>query len=138
MRFWAYLLDCVVLFSINGILVKPIFRGFDISLSKAGVISPYGVAAGIIFYLYFILLTKYFGQTLGKMVFGLKVIPLKADDLSWGTIVFREGIGRYISATFNFLYMIIAFTPKKQGLHDLFADTSVIHEQKSTHEPAYT
>src|SRR5690606_40751242 len=57
-------------------------------------LTPYGVATGIVFYLYFILLTKFFGQTLGKMVFGLKVIPIEGDKLTWGTIIFREGIGR--------------------------------------------
>lgn len=129
MRFWAYLLDCIIIFSINGMLVKPIFRVLDISLSKAGVFSAYAITAGLIFYLYFIILTKYFGQTLGKMVFGLKVISLKETSLSWGTIVFREGIGRYISASLKILYLIAAFTPKKQALHDMFADTTVIHER---------
>ncbi|MBS4208753.1 RDD family protein [Bacillus sp. FJAT-50079] len=129
MRFWAYLLDLIIIFSLNGLLVKPIFRAFDISLSKAGIISAYGIAAGLIFYLYFILMTKYFSQTLGKMVFGLKVVSLQANKLSWSTIIFREGVGRYISATLQFLYIIAAFTPKKQALHDLFADTTVVHER---------
>lgn len=137
MRFWAYLLDCIVIFSINGMLVKPVFRGFGISLSEQGIITPYGIAAGITFYLYFIVMTRFYGQTLGKMVFGLKVIPLKAESLTWGTIVFREGVGRYISATFIILYAIVAFTPKKQGLHDLFAETSVVHERASQLKPAY-
>jgi len=138
MRFWAYLLDGAIIFSINGILVKPIFRGIGISLSDSGIISPYGITAGVIFYLYFILMTKFFSQTIGKMVFGLKVIPLKEEKLTWGTVIFREGIGRYISATFNFLYAVVAFTPKKQGLHDIFADTTVIHEKTKMIEPAYS
>ncbi len=82
-------------------------------------------------------MTKYFQQTIGKMVFGLKVIPLNEKPLSWGTIIFREGIGRYISATITILYAIVAFTPKKQGLHDIFADTSVVHERRNITEPAY-
>ncbi|MBS4216835.1 RDD family protein [Bacillus sp. FJAT-49711] len=138
MRFWAYLLDGMIVFSINGILVKPLFRGLGVSLSDSGFISPYGITAGLIFYLYFILMTKFYGQTLGKMVFGLKVVPLKGDRLTWGTIIFREGIGRYISATFNFLYAVVAFTPKKQGLHDIFADTTVVHERTKIVEPAYS
>ncbi|HLU21483.1 MAG TPA: RDD family protein [Bacillaceae bacterium] len=138
MRFWAYLLDGIVIFALNGILIKPIFRGLGVSLSESGFITPYGVATGIVFYLYFILLTKFFGQTLGKMVFGLKVIPIEGDKLTWGTIIFREGIGRYISATFQFLYAVVAFTPKKQGLHDIFSDTTVIHEKTKLVKPVYS
>lgn len=129
MRFWAYLLDCAVIFGINGMFIKPVFRMLDISLSKVGVFSAYAIISGLVFYLYFILMTKLLDQTLGKMVFGLKVISLKKSQLSWGTVVFREGIGRYISVTLKFLYAIAAFTPKKQALHDMFAETAVIHER---------
>ncbi|MCJ7839717.1 RDD family protein [Lederbergia sp. NSJ-179] len=137
MRFWAYLLDLVIIFSLNGILIKPVFRGFGISLADTGILSAYGIASGIVFYAYFILMTRYFQQTIGKMVFGLRVVPLKGDRLSWATIIFREGIGRYISATITILYAIVAFTPKKQGLHDIFADTSVVHERRQMTEPAF-
>ncbi|WP_396019901.1 RDD family protein [Bacillus sp. SD088] len=137
MRFWAYLLDLLMIFSLNAMIIKPLFRGLGISLSDTGVFSAYGIVSGIVFYAYFILMTKFFQQTVGKMVFGLKVIPLKQESPSWGTIIFREGIGRYISATIIVLYAVVAFTPKKQGLHDLFADTSVIHEQRNNVEPAY-
>lgn len=82
-------------------------------------------------------MTKFFGQTLGKMVFGLKVIPLNDERLSWSTVIFREWIGRYISATIWILYVIAAFTPKKQALHDMFADTAVIHERTQTAEPLF-
>lgn len=137
MRFWAYLLDLIMVFSINGMIIKPIFRGIGVSLVDTGFFSAYGIVSGIVFYAYFILMTKYFQQTIGKMVFGLKVIPLNEKPLSWGTIIFREGIGRYISATITILYAIVAFTPKKQGLHDIFADTSVVHERRNITEPAY-
>ncbi|WP_062104254.1 RDD family protein [Bacillus niameyensis] len=138
MRFWAYLLDLLIIFSINGIIVKPIFRAFGISLSESGIITGYGIASTIIFYAYFILMTKFFKQTLGKMVFGLKVIPIEQAELTWGTVIFREGIGRYISATITILYVVVAFTMKKQGIHDLLADTSVIHERSLPSKPAYT
>lgn len=74
-------------------------------------------------------MTKYFNQTLGKMIFGIKVTSLKEENLNWGTILFRELIGRYISKTIWISYIIVALTPKKQGLHDIFADTQVIHEK---------
>lgn len=130
MRFWAYLLDLIVVGSIERLIIKPLFRILEIPLVEFNMFAPISIASAIIFYLYFVLMTKYFHQTLGKMVFGLKVIDLKSEKISWGTILFREWIGRFISATLVIGYIIVAFLPKKQGLHDLFTDTSVIHVER--------
>lgn len=130
MRFWAYLLDLVVVGSIVRVLIKPVFRMLDIPLSESNMFAPVSIASAVIFYLYFVLMTKYFNQTLGKMVFGLKVVGLTNEHLTWGTILFREWIGRFISATIIVGYIIVAFLPKKQGLHDLFTDTTVIHVER--------
>lgn len=128
MRFWAYLLDLAVVASLNSLLIKPIFHLADIPQGH-GFFSPYTIVTVIIFYGYFVLMTKYFGQTLGKMVFGLKVVSLKDSTLTWPVVLFREGIGRYISKTVFLLgYLLVAFLPKKQGAHDYYADTTVIHE----------
>lgn len=129
MRFWAYLLDLIVIGSVNRLLIYPTFRALDLDLDALSMFAPISIATAITFYAYFVLMTKFFGQTLGKMVFGLKVVNLKGNQLSWGTILFREWIGRFISTTVWITYAIVAFLPKKQGLHDLFSDTTVIHER---------
>lgn len=129
MRFWAYLLDIVVIGSLNRIIVYPILRLLDVSLNDASIFAPVSILTAVIFYLYFVLMTRFFGQTLGKMVFGLKVISLKDEKLKWSTILFREWIGRFISGSILLLYFIVGFLPKKQGIHDLFADTTVVHER---------
>jgi uncharacterized RDD family membrane protein YckC len=127
MRFWAYLLDLVVIGSVERIIINPLFRTLDISLFEFNMFAPISIATAITFYLYFVLMTKIFKQTLGKMVFGLKVIDLAGNELTWGTILFREWIGRFISTTVIIGYVIVAFLPKKQALHDIFVQTSVIH-----------
>ncbi|MCM3116627.1 RDD family protein [Neobacillus sp. MER 74] len=130
MRLWAYLLDLVVVGSIVRILIKPVFRIVNYSLSESSMFAPISIISALIFYLYFVLMTKYLNQTLGKMVFGLKVVDLRSDQMTWGTILFREWIGRFISSTIIVGYIIIAFLPKKQGLHDLFTDTTVVHVER--------
>lgn len=130
MRFWAYLLDLIVIGSVNRMIINPVFRALDVPLVKEGIFSPVSIATAVVFYLYFVLMTRYYGQTLGKMVFGLKVVDLRGNRLSWGTVIFREWIGRFISATIMVLYVIVAFSKKKQGLHDMFADTAVIYEPR--------
>lgn len=129
MRFWAFLLDLLVISSLERIIINPIFRAIDWDLFDKSIFSPISIVTAIVFYGYFVFMTKYFGQTLGKMAFGLKVVDLKRGNLSWGTVLFREWIGRFISTTVWITYIIVAFLPKKQGLHDLFADTTVVHEK---------
>ena len=130
MRFWAYLLDWLIITSINGILIYPIFRALDIPINDSSYLSAAVIATALTFYLYFVLMTKYLGQTLGKMAFGLRVVQTDGGKLTWGTILFREWIGRFISGTVMMLpYLVVAFHPKKKGIHDLFADTTVVHER---------
>ncbi|MBD3110471.1 RDD family protein [Bacillus sp. AGMB 02131] len=131
LRFWAYLIDLVSIWSLDHLLVKPIFKMLNISQYDFEIFSPITIGSAIVFYLYFVLMTKYFGQTLGKMVLGIRVISLKDQSLSWGTVIFRELIGRFIVRTlmFGFTYILVGVLPKKQGLHDIFADTSVIQER---------
>ncbi|PKF89319.1 hypothetical protein CW306_08335 [Bacillus sp. BA3] len=126
MRFWAYLADLLVIGSLNRILIHPIFKFYegtdDLWFSAEGFLT------GVVFFLYFVLMTKFLNQTLGKMIFGLKVVALKEEkrNISWGTILFRELIGRYISKITWIGYLLAGLLPKKQALHDIFADTGVV------------
>lgn len=130
MRVWAYLADVFIIFSINGILLSPlkfINEGYDISVLNFWTLS--GILAALVFYIYFLLMTKLFGQTLGKMIFGLKVIREDGEVLQWSDLFFREVIGRFIQNVgfLKLLYLVVAFTDQKQGIHDMFGHTRVIH-----------
>ncbi|WP_018923364.1 RDD family protein [Salsuginibacillus kocurii] len=130
MRFWAYLLDLAIVASINGLLISPIFLFTEINLSLFGILSLQGILTSLTAYIYFVLMTKFTTQTLGKMVFGLRVATLTGEPLTWSDIMFREVVGRFIHRSLiitNVLYIVVAFHPKKQGIHDLFADTQVVH-----------
>lgn len=124
MRFWAYLADLFVIGSLNRILIHPIFKFYNESDNLW--FSAEALLTAIVFFLYFILMTKFFNQTLGKMVFGLKVVALKEETITWGTVLFRELFGRYISKVTWVGYLLAGLLPKKQALHDIFADTSVV------------
>lgn len=129
MRFWAYAADLVIIGSLNRILVAPFFAAAGEPVMIGGFLSLETIIKGIIFYLYFVLMTRFFRQTLGKMIFGLKVISLKGERLTWGTLLFRECIGRFISRVTAVGYVLAGLLPKKQALHDIFADTAVIIER---------
>ena len=123
------LLDGFIISAIGGILVNPIFYLMDWSLSDSVWYAPISIITAIFYYSYFVLMTKFFGQTLGKMVFGLRVISLKHDQLTWSDVLFRDWIGRIINNIFMPLYILVVILPENQGLHDYFADTTVVHEK---------
>lgn len=128
-RFWAYLIDLLIISGLTSILLKPVFALIGIDTGSVPWYAPFAILSAILFYAYFVLLTKFFGQTVGKMIFAIRVVSLNKDSLDWGTLLFREWIGRFISATILPLYFIVGFTSLKQGVHDFFADTTVVHEQ---------
>lgn len=128
-RFWAYLIDLIVISSLVAITVKPLFYFTGWEDIKILYIAPYKFAAGFIFYGYFVVMTKIWGQTVGKMVLGIRVVSENEQPLTWGNILFREWIGRFISVTIKLLYLIVAFTPRNKAIHDYIADTRVVHER---------
>jgi uncharacterized RDD family membrane protein YckC len=63
--------------------------------------------------------------TLGKMIFGMKV-----TDLNGNRISFERATGRHFAKWLSGMilgigYMMVGFTERKQGLHDLLAGTLV-------------
>lgn len=129
-RFWAFTIDLLVLYAISGILIKPVFRvvGIDISNPSFLLFSPYKVTALLLLFLYFALMTKFMGQTVGKMIMGIKVVAKNGEPLTWSAILFREVLGRFISKVLVVPYLLVLFMPKKEALHDVFADTVVEYE----------
>ena len=64
--------------------------------------------------------------TLGKMALGMKVVDLNGQRIS-----FLRATGRYLAEILSALilfigYIMVAFTRRKQGLHDMIAGTLVV------------
>ncbi len=128
MRFFAFIIDQGLVTAIIGIVVYPLFRVYDWSLTDSSYFAPITIISAIFYYGYFILMTKYVGQTLGKMIFGIKVQASTGGNLDWSTVFFRELIGRFINNTIPILYLLVIFMPKNNSVADYFADTVVIQE----------
>ncbi|GAA0595472.1 hypothetical protein GCM10009001_09480 [Virgibacillus siamensis] len=132
MRFWAYLADLIIVFSINGILLLPFKFINGGEAIDVGFWTVAGSLGAVVFYLYFLLMTKWFGQTLGKMIFGLRVVRSDEGPLGWSDLLFREVVGRFIYRVFfilSILYFVVAFTPQKQGIHDMIGSTRVVFDR---------
>jgi uncharacterized RDD family membrane protein YckC len=63
--------------------------------------------------------------TLGKMVFGMKVTDLSGNRISFGRATGRH-FGKLVSAMILCIgFIMVGFTERKQGLHDMLAGTLV-------------
>ncbi|SFB21429.1 Uncharacterized membrane protein YckC, RDD family [Lentibacillus halodurans] len=132
MRLWAYLVDLVIVFSINGILLSPFKFVNDGNPIDIGFWTVTGIVGVVVLYLYFLLMTKFYGKTLGKMIFGLRVVREDRGPLEWSDLIFREVVGRFIHRVFwftNLLYLFVAFGDQKQGVHDMFGSTRVVFDR---------
>lgn len=129
-RFWAYIIDVVVIFSLRGVLLSPFLfvnEGFPV---EVGLWTVNGFFEILIYYSYFFLATKIFGQTVGKMVIGIRVMKEDGTKLTAVDVLFREVIGRMIYniiGLLKVLYVVVGFTNEKQGLHDMIGQTRVVH-----------
>ncbi len=135
-RFWAFLLDAVLLFAVGiaadslmravaGVPVTPVWK------ESSGATPPYncletlvGVAIG---WIYAATLESSEKQaTVGKMAIGIRV-----TDLSGRRISFARATGRHFAQLFDALtllfgYAMAGFTARKQALHDKIAGTLVV------------
>lgn len=126
--FWirtvAFTIDAAVAVAFASIFASPITALF---LTEGSLAAK--ALSGFLFYLYFVLSTYLTnGQTLGKMMTGIRVIHPDEPRLSLTTVVIREGFCRLIQTTFLLLYIITAFSERKQNLGDFLSDTFVVKD----------
>lgn len=128
-RLVAFILDSLIAGALAKILVDGTLNLIGAEISQ----NFYLPLKTLVFLLYFTLTTLATGgQTLGKMILGLRVVRLDGSPLKKSDIFIREFVGRFIHnfSVLGLLYVITAFTKYKQNISDYFADTSVINLDK--------
>ncbi|RXK18244.1 RDD family protein [Macrococcus sp. DPC7161] len=131
-RMCAYIMDLIIVFSIAKILIGPIIHFGHLEDVYLGIkmFSIENILNAIVYFSYFIFMTFFFKQTLGKMIFQLKVHS-KLKQLTFMQVLTRELFGRYICNFIALLYLVVLFNPNKEGIHDMLSDTCVIKENKA-------
>lgn len=133
-RVGAYLIDFVILLVIGAIVGfafgQNIFDMEAAAEASYGVVDFISLIVGIAYFAGFESSSKQ--GTPGKMALGLIV-----TDINGGRISFLRALGRYIakilSAIILFIgFIMVAFTDRKQGLHDMIASTLVVKGQPGT------
>lgn len=130
-RFMAYIIDLIVVVSITGLFNTATLNYLNVGI-KLSLIGEFTLSFVIVLFTYFILMTYYFSQTLGKVIMKIKVETNKGEKLSWSDVIYREGVGRILmTVLFCTPYLLVGILPKKKGLHDYIADTVVVKEDFS-------
>ena len=135
-RWVAIIIDSFVLtipIFILQIILVAIMSSPGSEASSAGTAGALARLLGtLISCIYFSLMTYYKGATLGKMLVGITV---KSDDfnkLSFGRVLLRETIGKFVSGIILGIgYIIAGVTQRKQALHDKFAHSVVVYKDPS-------
>ena len=133
--FWsrvvAFLIDLIVVYATASLLNTLSFGLLNKQLDFP-ILGEESLSYVIVVFTYFIAMTYFFSQTLGKMIMKIKVETNKGDKLSFTDVIYRELVGRLLTIFLaNLPYLAIAFTNKKKGLHDYIADTVVVKEDFS-------
>jgi len=132
--FWrraaAYLIDAIIWGVVSTIAgIAGGIRSFTENKTAVNIIIIIYVAYFILLWLYFAIMESSSRQaTVGKMAMGIKV-----TNMNGGRISFANATGRYfarmISAMILYIgFFMIAFTARKQGLHDIMANTLVVQK----------
>jgi uncharacterized RDD family membrane protein YckC len=142
LRVAAYIIDYFVLGFVLGMLV--LFFGLAFGLSTAmlqdmedpanqlvvvTLASTLGAISLGISWLYYAILESGKNQgTLGKMALNLKVTDMEGNRISFGRATGRF-FGKILSSFIFYIgYIMIGFTEKKQGLHDILAGCLVFRK----------
>ena len=113
-RFVAMLLD--------GILVG----GVSFALAMVGAPSILGLVIGLGYWIYFP--SSDMMATPGKSVLGLKITDNDGNQITGGTAAVRY-LGYIISAIVLYIgFIMVGFSDKKRGLHDMIAGTLVVYK----------
>ncbi|MHB8896910.1 MAG: RDD family protein [Candidatus Geothermincolia bacterium] len=123
--FWIRFLAIII----DGCIVGAVF-GAPFRLVTTHNAEAIAAVAGLVYFAawltYFILMTGWRGQTVGKMVLRLKVYNQDMSNVDYGTAAARE-FSKILSAIILYIGFIMAgFDNRKRALHDRIAKTYVI------------
>ncbi|WP_421995077.1 RDD family protein [Reyranella sp.] len=125
-RLVAYIIDAILLGIVASVIAAIV--GVDMMSDDLENYDPtFNLVTFVIGWLYFALMeSSERGATVGKMAMGLRVVTSDFQRLS-----FLNATGRYFAKILSAIifcigFIMIAFTERKRGLHDMIAGTLVI------------
>jgi len=134
LRFAAYLIDGTLLLIVEGVLaVGLIMMGpheINVVAILYGLVN-FALASAALAWAYFALFESSPMQgTVGKYALGLYVTDMSGDPIGFWRATARYWLKLLSSLSVMVGWIVVAFTPRKQALHDLLARTLVLRRPR--------
>ncbi len=147
LRFVAYIIDTIIIYALQFFIFAPVFAWLGISFASRaqefenmsdaeamGVIGTMAAAStatvlliSVIAILYWALMeSSKYQATVGKLALGLKVTDMDGKSLDFVKALIRNACKILSGMIMGIGYIIAGFSEKKQGLHDIIANTLVV------------
>lgn len=138
-RLGSFVIDCVVIFFFAALVAVMALIGYKVGLAAHGRSVSWDNAPPLMVLLTFgwsLLATAYFvvfhgmeGKTIGKWLFGLRVVGSDDQAISYQRALLRWiGSVGFGTATIGLSFLWILWSPEKRGWHDAVARTWVIRD----------
>jgi uncharacterized RDD family membrane protein YckC len=129
---WAVLLIpwLLIQFLVRSIIPHPWYRPVEEYEAQIRILSS--ICGILMMWMYYAVLhSSKWQASIGKKVLGLKVVDRNGNRISFG-----RATGRFFAWMLSFLilgigFMMIGWTKRKQGLHDIIADTYIIRSEEA-------
>lgn len=138
LRCGALTIDYIIVIAIPviGLLVSRFSGNDGAKLLNDGVNSAawlIGVFVGVV---NLVFLPMVSGQTLGKMLTGIRIVAIDGTAPAVGAIAIRQTVGYLLSAlTLGLGFFVSFFSTKGRALHDYLAGTVVIYADRRVRRP---
>lgn len=133
LRCGAFLIDYILLVSVPviGLLIAR-FSGEDgAKLLNSEINSTGWLIALLLGLTNFVIFPMFSGQSLGKMLTGLRIVNMKGEFPSFGKLLLRHTIGYFFTLITGGLgFLLSVFNLKGRALEDFIAGTIVIYGQR--------
>lgn len=135
-RVAAFLIDGAVLSAFGVLLAMAGYTGLRAGMMAVGNTTPIEVDETLSTLLiaawfamatvYFTVLHRTYGQTIGKSLLGLRVHTIELGEVGYLRALLRTVCYAASSSFFGFGFILVALTPRKRGWHDFLAGTCVV------------
>lgn len=133
LRCGALIIDYIVVVAIPVIgLLLSRFAGNDgAKLLNEGLSSAGWLVAVLVGFTNIVFLPMFSGQTIGKMVTGLRIVRIDGSAPTIGAVAFRQTAGYLLTlASVGTGFLVSLFSSKGRALHDYLSGTVVIYADR--------
>lgn len=130
LRCGALCIDYILLIAIP---VVTLLLGGATSTQSGGLSNSTGWLLGTLLCLTnFFILPAVGGQTIGKMLTGIRIVRKNGTGISFSTVLLRHLLGYFLTAlTLGIGFILAAFNHKGRALHDYVAGTTVVYAKRN-------